>query len=106
MMSKYGWSPILSSVRFLPVGFSGTFVAIVAPMLLKYWTPKLAISVGLTLQFIGTMLLPFADTKDKFWSHCLPAFIMYVFPSFYLDFLCSLAVSFCKLLKGGFNEIS
>jgi hypothetical protein len=32
----------------------------------------------LTLSFISTILLPFADTSDKCWSHLLPAFIMWV----------------------------
>lgn len=84
MMSVYHWSAIMSSVRFLPCGLAGTATAIVAPMLLNYSSPKWTISVGLTMQFIGTMVLPFADTSVKFWSHCLPAFIMYVknFPSF------------------------
>ena len=94
MMSVYGWSAIMSSVRFLPCGFAAIVAAVVSPMFVKYWSPKWSITVGLTMQFIGTMLLPFADSKAKFWSHCLPAFIMYV----------SLSVLFDRLVREGLTK--
>lgn len=78
MQAEYHWSAILSSVRFLPAGISATLVAGVAATLVKYVSPKWTISGGFALQFIASMLLPFANTKERYWSYLFPSFIMYV----------------------------
>lgn len=76
MMAVYHWSAIMSSVRFLPAGISGTLIAGVASTMVKYWSPKYTITAGLVLEFIASMLLPFADTKAKYWGYLFPSFVM------------------------------
>lgn len=76
MMGTYHWSAILSAVRFLPAGISGTLIAGIASTMVKYWSPKYTILAGLVLEFIASMLLPFADTKGKYWSYLFPSFVM------------------------------
>ena len=78
MQGLYGWSAIMTSVRFLPCGVFGAIVAGVSANFVDVISPKYMIMVGLTLEFVASMLLPFADTSAKYWSHLFPAFIMCV----------------------------
>lgn len=76
-IGTYHWSPIMSAVRFLPAGIAGTITAgIASSALVKYWSPKYTITAGLVLEFIASMILPFADTKAKYWDHLFVAFLM------------------------------
>ena len=68
----------MTSVRFMPTGIPSVIVAILAPNLVKVTSPKYVILCGLTLAFIGSMIIPFAKTSVQYWSHLFPAFVMWV----------------------------
>lgn len=76
MQDVYHWSPIMTSVRFLGVGIFGGAVAANSSKFVDKVQAKWAILGGLTLEFIASIILPFADTSGKYWSHLFPAFIM------------------------------
>lgn len=76
MQSEYHWSALMASVHFLPAGISGTLIAGVASTFVKYVSPKWAISFGLVLEIIATLLLPFANTRERYWSYLFPSFFM------------------------------
>lgn len=76
MQEVYHWSPIMTSVRFLGVGIFGAAVAGNSSRFVNKVQAKWVILGGLTLQFIATMILPFAGSSGKYWSHLFPAFIM------------------------------
>ena len=94
MISEYHWSAITSAVHFLPVGVSATVIAFVAPTLVKLWSPKYSIAAGLALEFIATMLLPFATSKRRYWGYEFPAFIMWVALAYSLVWLIALFIPF------------
>ena len=72
----YHWSPIMSSVRFLPTGVFSGAVAGVSAEFVKYVNPKWTILGGLVLEFIASLLLPFANTSVRYWSFLFPCFVM------------------------------
>lgn len=76
MQSEYHWSALMASVHFLPAGISGTLIAGFASSMVKYVSPKWSISFGLVLEIIATLLLPFANTKEKYWSYLFPSFFI------------------------------
>ncbi|KAF8323832.1 MFS general substrate transporter [Clavulina sp. PMI_390] len=75
-MGPYGWSPIGSSLRFLPIGLFSILIAVTTPELVKNWSPKWTIMFGLVLQFISSILLVYADSGDKYWSRYFPSFML------------------------------
>ncbi|KAF8305938.1 MFS general substrate transporter [Clavulina sp. PMI_390] len=75
-MSVYGWSPIIAAVHFLPNGIIAIFCAGAVSALAKVWPPKYVITMGLCLVVLGSVLLPFGDRRQRFWSLDLPAFLL------------------------------
>lgn len=72
----YGWSTIMTAVRFLPLGIFAFVVAMFATSLPKYAHPRWIILIGLILVWIATILLPFADRKSRYWSLNFPSFTL------------------------------
>lgn len=72
----YHWSTVMTGVHFLPMGIVSTGVAAFCSNLVKYMNPKWSILGGSTLVWIATIILPFADTSAKYWSHLFPAFVI------------------------------
>jgi len=72
--SSYHWSPVITSVHILPTGTFSALVAGVSSKLVEYVNPKWSILGGLTLDIIATFLLPFANSKERYWSYVFPAF--------------------------------
>jgi hypothetical protein len=64
----------MSAVHFLPTGVFSALVAGVASNFVKHVSPKWTILGGLTLDFIGSMIIPFANSSSKYWSHLFVAF--------------------------------
>ncbi|KAF8305924.1 MFS general substrate transporter [Clavulina sp. PMI_390] len=75
-ISNYHWSAIISSVHFLPNGIATILCAGFISTLAKSWRPKYAISIGLALTCVSTVLLAFGDRKERYWSIYLPAFLI------------------------------
>jgi hypothetical protein len=72
----YGYSAIIAAVRFLPVGIAAGFIPPIISKLATFTPAKRIILGSLTLTFIGTILLPFADQKNRYWSLVFPGFII------------------------------
>ncbi|KAF8308254.1 MFS general substrate transporter [Clavulina sp. PMI_390] len=75
-MSVYGWSPVIASVHFLPNGIIAIFCAGAVNALAKVWPPKYVITMGLCLAIVGSVLLPFGDRRQRYWSIDFPAFVI------------------------------
>ncbi|KAI0062240.1 hypothetical protein BV25DRAFT_1916160 [Artomyces pyxidatus] len=73
---KYKWSAILTSVHFLPAGIFGGLIAGPSGSFPKYINPKWTILCGLIADAIATILLPFGNTSQRYWSIIFPAFII------------------------------
>lgn len=71
---QYGWSTVVTAVHFLPTGVFGGAISTVASSFVTKVNPKWSILGGLVFVFIGSMILPFANTSAKYWSHTFPAF--------------------------------
>ncbi|KAI0049700.1 MFS general substrate transporter [Auriscalpium vulgare] len=72
----YGWSAILTAIHFLPTGIFAGLIAGFAGMFPKYVNPKWTILFGLCVDIVATILLPFANKSDRYWSLIFPAFII------------------------------
>ncbi|KAF8305932.1 MFS general substrate transporter [Clavulina sp. PMI_390] len=75
-MATYDWTPVISSVHFLPNGIVAILCAGAVSALAKVWPPKYVITMGLCLVVTATILLPFGDRKDRYWSIDFPAFLI------------------------------
>ncbi|KAF8305931.1 MFS general substrate transporter [Clavulina sp. PMI_390] len=75
-ISVYGWSPVISSVHFLPNGIVAILCAGAVGPLSKVWPPKYVITMGLCLVIVGSLLLPFGDRRERYWSLDFPAFLI------------------------------
>lgn len=71
---QYNWGTVMTAVHFLPTGIFSALVAGVSSNFVKHVNPKWSILGGLTLDFIASMILPFADKSNKYWSHLFVAF--------------------------------
>jgi MFS family permease len=76
MEQQYGWSPIMTSIHFLPTGFCSMIITPFVPPLVKAVSPKWAIIIGLGLEFIASMILPFANSAARYYSFLIPAMAM------------------------------
>jgi hypothetical protein len=76
MEQQYGWSPIITSLHFLPTGFCSMVITGFVPRLVRAVSPKWAIMIGLGLEFIASMLLPFANSPERYYSYLIPAMAM------------------------------
>jgi len=76
MEQQYGWSPIMTSVHFLPTGFCSIFITGFIPALVKAVSPKWTLMIGLGLEFIASMILPFANSAERYYSYLIPAIAM------------------------------
>ncbi|KAF9461921.1 MFS general substrate transporter [Collybia nuda] len=72
----YGWSTINTAVHFLPLGLVSFPIMGVATVLQQKFPLKWVILVGESLVFIGTFLLPFATSKDRYWHFAFPGFVI------------------------------
>jgi len=68
----YHWSAIKTAVRFLPCGIVSGVVAAYSPRLIAMGA-KWSILLGVMLNLAATLLLPFADRRDRYWSLVFPS---------------------------------
>ncbi|CAA7263630.1 unnamed protein product [Cyclocybe aegerita] len=72
----YGWSAITTAVHFLPVAL-GIFPALpLAAVLQSKWRLKWVILLGFVLLLTGTILLPFGDSRERYWRFVFPGFLL------------------------------
>ncbi|EGO18976.1 hypothetical protein SERLADRAFT_358714 [Serpula lacrymans var. lacrymans S7.9] len=72
----YGWSAIDTAVHFLPIGL-GIFPVLPLSAGLQSKLPlKWVILLGHLLLLAGTLLLPFANSKERYWPFVLPGFLL------------------------------
>lgn len=70
------WSTIITAIHFLPLGIIA-FVAMALSTVLRDKFPlKWIIIGGELLAIAGTILLPFAETKEDYWRFAFPGFIL------------------------------
>lgn len=68
--TDYHWGTVMTAVHFLPTGVFSAIVAVFSSNFIKYVDPKWTILAGLTLVFIASMILPFANTSTKYVRGC------------------------------------
>ncbi|KAF8154860.1 major facilitator superfamily domain-containing protein [Crassisporium funariophilum] len=72
----YGWSAIKTALHFLPVAL-GIFPALpLAAMLQSKIRLKWVILLGFVLLLVGTILLPFGNSKAHYWPFVFPGFLL------------------------------
>ncbi|KAF8166301.1 major facilitator superfamily domain-containing protein [Mycena galopus ATCC 62051] len=72
----YLWSPMKTAVHFLPIGL-GLFPGLVLfGSLQSKLSLKWVIFIGFLLICMGTLLLPFANSPERFWPFAFPGFLL------------------------------
>ncbi|CCM02246.1 uncharacterized protein FIBRA_04327 [Fibroporia radiculosa] len=72
----YGWSAIITALHFLPIAL-GIFPAVpVAATLQSKMRLKWVLLIGFVLITAGTILLPFANSKEHYWPLAFPGFLI------------------------------
>ena len=74
--TEYHWSTILTAIRFLPTGTFSAPIGMFGGSFPKYINIRYSILIGMGLELVATILLPFADTRERYWSLMFPAFII------------------------------
>ncbi|KAF8961605.1 MFS general substrate transporter, partial [Flammula alnicola] len=72
----YGWTPIISAVHFLAlslVGIPGTVLATVLQQKLRL---KWVMFIGECIAIVGSILLPFANTRQRYWRFAFPGTLL------------------------------
>ncbi|KAJ7301419.1 major facilitator superfamily-domain-containing protein [Mycena albidolilacea] len=72
----YGFSAINTAVHFLPVGLAMFPVVPIAGAMQARLPLKWVILIGFFFICVGTVLLPFADSKGHYWPFAFPGFIL------------------------------
>ncbi|KAF5387421.1 hypothetical protein D9757_007779 [Collybiopsis confluens] len=72
----YGWTALITAVHFLPISLTGVPVIILSDVLQKKFPLKWVTLAGMIITVAGTVLLPFADAKDKYWRFAFPALLI------------------------------
>ncbi|KAJ7174348.1 major facilitator superfamily domain-containing protein [Mycena filopes] len=72
----YGWSAIKTAVHFLPIGLGIFPVLPLAAGLQSKLRLKWVILIGFFLIILGTLLLPFANSEDRYWPFSFPGFLL------------------------------
>jgi len=72
----YEWSAIKTAVHFLPIGLAVFPILPLAAILQSKLRLKWVILIGFLLICIGTVLLPFANSEDRYWSFAFPGFLI------------------------------
>jgi len=73
--SIYGWRVIDSAIHMIPIGVASFTMSWTGPLNRRI-DCKYLILIGHVGLVIATILLAFADTPDKYWSHVFPAFLL------------------------------
>ncbi|KAF8330309.1 major facilitator superfamily domain-containing protein [Cantharellus anzutake] len=74
--TEYHWDTILTAIRFLPTGTFSAPIGVLGGMFPKYIDIRYSILIGMGMELVATILLPFADTRERYWSLMFPAFII------------------------------
>ncbi|EJC99629.1 MFS general substrate transporter [Fomitiporia mediterranea MF3/22] len=72
----YRWSTIITAVHFLPVGLVTFPIMGIAQRLQQRLPLKWVILIGQFLALVGTILLPFANSKSRYWPLVFPGFLI------------------------------
>ncbi|KAJ8495123.1 hypothetical protein ONZ45_g13001 [Pleurotus djamor] len=72
----YGWSALITAVHFLPISLMGIPFIIISDILQKTLRLKYVIMVGMLITVAGTVLLPFADSREHYWRFAFPALLL------------------------------
>ncbi|KAF4578357.1 hypothetical protein EYR36_000168 [Pleurotus pulmonarius] len=72
----YGWSALITAVHFLPISLMGIPFIILSDVLQKKYRLKYVIMFGMVLTIAGSALLPFADSREKYWRFAFPGLLL------------------------------
>ncbi|EMD35667.1 hypothetical protein CERSUDRAFT_53354, partial [Gelatoporia subvermispora B] len=72
----YGWSAINTAAHFLPIGLGIFPILPLAMGLQSKLRLKWVILIGFVLQLAGTLLLPFGNSKERYWRFVFPGFLL------------------------------
>ncbi|KAH7090873.1 MFS general substrate transporter [Auriculariales sp. MPI-PUGE-AT-0066] len=72
----YGWSAVNAAVHFLPVGLVAGPLMIFSASWTERFEKKYILIASQVLVIISTVILPFADSPDKYWRLAFPSFII------------------------------
>jgi predicted MFS family arabinose efflux permease len=73
---KMHYTDVDTAVRFLPIGIPAGFAAPMVSKLLQKTPSKFIATGGLVFCIVGTVLFPFADQRDRYWSLLFPAMVL------------------------------
>ncbi|PPQ76871.1 hypothetical protein CVT24_008636 [Panaeolus cyanescens] len=75
----YDWPAIKTGVHFLPIALSSPPGLVVATYLQSKVPLKVINIMGFAFMVIGTILLPFGDSEERYWRFNFPGFSMATF---------------------------
>jgi MFS family permease len=72
----YGWSSMKSAIHFLPIALGMFPILPLSAGLQSKIRLKWVILIGQVLVLAGTVLLPFADSPERYWRFAFPGFLL------------------------------
>ncbi|KYK57277.1 aminotriazole resistance protein [Drechmeria coniospora] len=77
-LQSFGFSPLSTALRFLPLGITAMLVNLIIPMLLKALGARTLLLASWLLCAAGLVLLSRMGSADDYWPLCLPGMILYI----------------------------
>ncbi|TCD70034.1 hypothetical protein EIP91_005286 [Steccherinum ochraceum] len=72
----YSWTPFTVGLHVLPMGITSVVVCTVLPYFILQLPPRLGLLGANLMAGLFSILLVFADTRERFWSFIVPAMIL------------------------------
>ncbi|KAI1372046.1 aminotriazole resistance protein [Hypoxylon crocopeplum] len=76
-LQEFGFSPLSTALRFLPLGITAFIINVIVPPLLKPVGPKILLTISWVVALGGIVLLVIMDSGDDYWRFGLPGMILY-----------------------------
>ena len=78
MFADLGFTPLETSVRFLPLGVTAFMVNMIIPHLLKPVGPRILLLVAWIIAIVGVTLFALVGSTADYWRLCFPGMILYI----------------------------
>lgn len=74
---EFGFSPLDTALRFIPLGLVALLINAVVPPLMKSAGPRKMLIASWVMALAGISLLAAMKSADDYWRFCLPGMILY-----------------------------
>lgn len=72
----YGWSALEIGLHSLPMGVTAVIVCVLLPSFILKIPPQIALVIATSMSGAFSILLVFADSRERYWSYTFPSMIL------------------------------